>query len=83
METLSSYRLCFDQWRDAIEEYELAVGALLELSQERGQGDRTLPLVVSSSDEQLLSAVQRELDARAAVDSARRRLAAIRLTQNG
>ena len=74
MPTTDAYRLAFDRWRDCVEEYENPVNALLDLSDQRGQGDRSLPLIVRQSDSELVAAVQRELDARAATDEARRRL---------
>jgi len=77
------YRIVFSLWKDSAAEYEAAVDALLELADARGQGDRTLTLMVRESDTELLAAVKRELDARDAVTANYRRLQTLRLSQPG
>lgn len=77
------YRIVLSLWRDATEELEAAVDALLELADARGQGDHVLPLMVQESDTELQSAVKRELDARDAVTANYRRLQTLRLSQPG
>ena len=54
----------FEAWRSAVIEYEGAVDELSALAELKGQGDPSIPLLVLSSDRELSSAVQRELDAR-------------------
>jgi hypothetical protein len=77
--TVKAYRLILDQYRDALAEHEAAVDALLELSEERGQADAPLPLIVNDADEEMMAALRRETDTGAAVNSMRRKLAAYRL----
>jgi alpha-D-ribose 1-methylphosphonate 5-triphosphate synthase subunit PhnI len=62
----------------AVTEYEQAVDALNRLADARGQGDRSLPLVVRPSDTELVAAVHRELTAREASSAALATLAAVR-----
>ena len=53
--------------------------ALLELSEERGQGDASLPLIVNDADEETTVAIRREIDTGATVAAMRRQLATYRL----
>jgi hypothetical protein len=82
MTTVKAYRLILDQYRDALAEHEAAVDVLLELSEEPGQADAPLPLIVNDADEELLAAIRRETEAGAAVTAARRQLGAYRLTNS-
>ncbi len=83
MGSTEEYRILMTLWRDATDEYEAAVEALLELADARGQGDRSLPLIVREGDVELAAAVERELEAGKAVAAAHRRLSTLRLSAGG
>jgi hypothetical protein len=72
------YRAALDEFRAAVSEYEAAVTGLNELAEARGQADRSLPLVVREGDAELRAAVEREVNARAAVQAAMQRCARTR-----
>lgn len=78
MPSSEEFRIVLGLYRDAVEEYEAAAEAVLDLAEARGQSDSALPVVVSSDDQELAQAVQREIDAGEALDRARRQLAVVR-----
>lgn len=79
MTSADEYRLGIDEFRKSVDEYENAVDALVKLAESRGQGDSSIPLVVSRSDDQLLKAIDRELTAGRAVSEALQQLQTLRL----
>lgn len=63
-------RALLDEFREAVAEYEAAVDALNALAEQRGQGDSAIPLIVRQGDDEMSTAIEREVNAH-------RRMAAI------